>query len=116
MKSNHTGLWLIDAATLTLTWAGDLPIPKPSLKERIRFAQLYIKSKGHGPTFFSLIKRLAKAVAFCLNPGQVAWSGKSKVTTGRPFDEAWNNFNVTECVSPQSGQGAADNLADKSSK
>ncbi|WP_300502259.1 hypothetical protein [uncultured Duncaniella sp.] len=112
---NPDGVWLLDTATMALTWIGSLPIPEPTVRERIRFALLYIKSKGEGPRFIDCMKRLTKAVAFCLKPGQVAWSGKPYVTTGRSIEEEWANFNLMPCDFPQSGHGSAESLEDSSS-
>lgn len=109
------GMWLMDTQALTLTWIGELPLPRPSLRQRIGLAKLYIRSSGNGLTFIDWIKRLAKAVAFCLKPAQVSWSGNPMVTTGRSIEEEWANFNLTECVSPHSGQGNFDSLEAKSS-
>lgn len=112
----HYGFWLLDTTSLTLTWAGNQPVPKPTAKERLRFAMLYIRSNGNGPRFMDCMKRLAKAVAFCLKPLHVSWSGKPILTTGRSIEEEWANFNLTECVSLHSGQGNFDSLEAKSSR
>ncbi len=118
MKRNlqsHNGIWLLDITSLALAWSGSQPVPKPTAKERIRFAMLYIRSKGNGPRFIDCMKRLAKAVAFCLKPLHVSWSGKPMLTTGRSIEEEWANFSLTECVSPHSGHGNLDSLDAKSS-
>lgn len=100
------GIWLIDAENLALTWAGEPPAPRPTVKERMLFARLYIKSKGKGPRLLDIIKRLAKAIAFCLNASQVSASGNPYDTVslrGSSIEEAWNNFNLTACGRPHSG-------------
>lgn len=114
-EKTNEGIWLMDTETLALTWIGGLPLPKPTLKERIGLSVIYMKSSGKGPAFMDCMKRLAKAAAFCLNPGHVSWSGKPMVTTGLSIDEEWTNFNLTECAAPHSGHGSFESLEDKSS-
>lgn len=104
------GVWMLDTSTLTLSWIGEWPIPKPAVRERMMFAWIYMISSRNGFRFVDFIKRSVKAFAFCLKPAHVAWSGKPNVTTGRSIEEEWTNFNLISCVLPQSGQGSPDNL------
>lgn len=115
MDTRQQGIWLMDLTSLSLTWAGEPPVPRPTLRERIGFVALYIRSKGDGPIFKDWIKRLAKSVAFILKPSQVSWSGNPNVTTGRSIEEEWTNFNSILCDSPQQGQGIDEILEANSS-
>lgn len=114
-NKSQDGIWLMNTDSLALTWIGELPLPRPTVKERIGFAMLYIRSKGNGPRCIDWMKRLAKSVAFCLKPSQVSWSGKSKVTTGRSIEEEWTSFKLMECVPPHSGHGNVESLEASSS-
>lgn len=112
---NQNGIWTIDTRSLALTWIGELPVPRPTMRERIGFAMLYLTSRGKRPTFIDLMNRLAKAVAFCMKAPQVSWSGKPMVTTGLSIEEEWANFNSNRCVPPHSGHGSIDSFDDRSS-
>ena len=115
MDTKQEGIWLLDLSSLMLTWAGEPPIPGPSLRERIGFVALYIKSRGLGPTIMDCMKRLAKSLAFILKSSQVSWSGNPNVTTGRSIEEEWTSFKTILWDSPQQGQAKVDILAAKSS-
>lgn len=109
------GAWLLDTSTLTLTWMGELPVPRITFRQRCAFAWIYFRSVGTGSRFIDCRMRLAKAVAFCMKPPQVSWSGKPNETVGRSIEEAWNSFNLTVCGFPQSGHGNPDNLEARAS-
>lgn len=116
MKQQYQqGLWLFDGRSLQLGWAGAENPPVPSPKERLWFAICYIRSNGYGPTFISCIKRLAKAIAFCLKPSQVSWSGKPNITTGRSVEDEWASFSLNPCLPPQVGHGSSEIFRDKTS-
>lgn len=120
MKQNaQKGIWLFGPQTLDLVWVGAAPAPVPTVAERIRFALAHIRSNGYGPAFIPPIRRLAKAIAFCLKPSQVSVSGNEYVTTGlsEPADleTAWLSFSPTLWHRPQTGHGNADSLAARSS-
>lgn len=113
MAEKKEGIWLLDTDSLAVSIIGAPRLTKPSLKERIAIAAIYMKSKGKGPRFIRWSKRLAKGIAFCLKPTQVHGSGKPILTTGRSIEEQWANFKVTSCDLPHSGHGKTDNLEAK---
>ena len=115
MSAKQDGIWMVGTDTLNLHWIGEEPIPTPTFRERCEFARIYMRSKGQSPRLRDWIKLFAKAIAFCLKPAHVLWSGKSYVTTGRSIEEEWANFNFISCVLPQSGQGNSDSLVESSS-
>ena len=114
-QDSQKGSCLFVPQTLSLVWVGDPPAPVPTLSERIRFAIAHIRSNGYGPAFIPPIRRLAKAIAFCLKPSQVSVSGNEYVTTGLSdsanIEAAWLSFSPTLWQRPQTGQGRAAILA-----
>ncbi len=80
------GAWMLDTSCLRLHWAGEMPAPKATLRERVWMAWLFLK-EARGVQ--NLMKRLAKATAFVLKPGQVVSSGNPYETVGLSLEEEW---------------------------
>ena len=67
MKRNlqsHNGIWLLDITSLALAWSGSQPVPKPTAKERIRFANALYPVKGKWPEVHRLHETVGKGCRF----------------------------------------------------
>ena len=113
-QPSEKGIWLLCTENLSFTWIGDSTAPVPTLREKMRFAEIYMRSNGYGSTLKERILKLAKAIAFCLKSAHVCLSGNEIPITGLSaagIVEEWASFNSTRWMPPQAGHGK-DDIAD----